>query len=72
MKNDKIDLKGNINKYKMRTYSIVYLFPLPNGISVLLSRNLIGITKHKCFLMRNLWSSFYKRHISRNSYHSKK
>ena len=55
----------------MVTYSIVEWFPLPNVLFVLLASNLTGITKHRHFLMRGLWLSFCKRHISSTSYHSK-
>ena len=52
------------------TYSILLWFPIPRVLPVPLAGNFIGITKHGCFLMRGLWSSFCKFHSSRTSYHS--
>ena len=54
----------------MRNYLIVYWFPLPNVIYVSLANNLIGIKKHRRFLMKGVQSSFCKRHSSRTIYHS--
>ena len=40
-------------------YSVLSWFPLPNVIPVLLASNFIGLTEHRQFLLRGLWSSFY-------------
>ena len=53
-----------------RTYSKISWFPLPNVISVPLAIKLIGITKHRQFFMRGIWSSFCKFRSLRTSYHS--
>ena len=53
------------------TYSILSLFTLTNVLYVPLMSNLIGITKHRQFLMRGLQSSLCKLHSSRTIYHSK-
>ena len=53
-----------------RNYSVFSWFHLHKFVSVLLARNLIGKTKHRCFLMRGLWSSFCKNHSWRTIYHS--
>ena len=52
------------------TYYILLWSPIPNVLSVPLAGNLIGITEHRRFFMRGLWSNFCKYHSSRTSYHS--
>ena len=70
--NEKFNRKININIFtKMRNYSIVWWFPLPKVLSVLLAINSIWITKHRCFLIRGIWSSICKRHSLRTDYNSK-
>ena len=52
------------------TYSVLSWFYLPNVLYIPLVWNLIGITKHRRFLMRGLWLSFYKHNRSRTIYDS--
>ena len=51
-------------------YSVLTWLFLTYVLSGLLASNLIGITKHRHFLMRGLQPSFWKRHSLSNSYHS--
>ena len=63
--------KHNNKWYIYITYSVLFLFPLPNAINLPLASNLIRTPKLRWFLMIGQRSSLCKFHRSRTSYHSK-
>ena len=62
--------KKNINCFIYHLLCFVMILPTQHYLCTI-SKQLIELEKYRHFLIRGIESSFYKRHISRTSYHSK-